>query len=61
MNDDNLFTMNGANGANGAKKDVVMKNVSATTTENTSNTDEKTDTEKTSADYYFDSYSHFGI
>jgi len=51
MSDDNLFKMNGA------KTDVVMKNGTATP----STTDEKTSGEKTSADYYFDSYSHFGI
>jgi len=52
MNDDNLFKMNGS------KTDVVMKNGGATAV-----ADEKTDSakEKTSADYYFDSYSHFGI
>ena len=49
VNDDNLFAMNGA-----AKKDVVMKNGSTTASE------EKNEAEKTSADYYFDSYSHFG-
>merc|ERR1719384_2543433 len=68
MNDNELFNQNGSNSANKPavdKKDVVMKNGNGSpkTTKNTakSSTDEKTETEKTSADYYFDSYSHFGI
>eukprot|EP00486_Rosalina_sp_Unknown_P008157 CAMPEP_0201591640 /NCGR_PEP_ID=MMETSP0190_2-20130828/189753_1 /ASSEMBLY_ACC=CAM_ASM_000263 /TAXON_ID=37353 /ORGANISM="Rosalina sp." /LENGTH=209 /DNA_ID=CAMNT_0048050051 /DNA_START=96 /DNA_END=723 /DNA_ORIENTATION=- len=58
MNDAGLF-----GGKKSKKEDVVMKSNGAkddkTEKKNDNNTEEKT--EKTSADYYFDSYSHFGI
>mmetsp|Transcript_46928 Transcript_46928/g.75120 ORF Transcript_46928/g.75120 Transcript_46928/m.75120 type:complete len:389 (-) Transcript_46928:183-1349(-) len=67
MSDNQLFdmNMNGANNKNNKKnknksqsptKDVIMKNGN-----DNENTAEEQKTEKTSADYYFDSYSHFGI
>eukprot|EP00483_Globobulimina_turgida_P008506 UN08523 len=44
------------------KKDVIMTNGNEEKNNSTTTTDQKkNDTEKTSADYYFDSYSHFGI
>ena len=51
MTDEGLFGNNKKE-----KKDVVMQNSNDA---NTKNDEEKT--EKTSADYYFDSYSHFGM
>jgi len=55
MTDEGLFGNN-----KNEKKDIVMQN-SNDANKNTKTKDDEEKTEKTSADYYFDSYSHFGI
>eukprot|EP01084_Bolivina_argentea_P146670 256744_1 len=71
MNDNDLFsTNNGSKNKKKAtkqsdrkKKDIIMSNGNEQKkdTPNTKSEAKQNNSEKTSADYYFDSYSHFGI
>jgi len=56
MSDEGLF-----GGKKSKKEDVVMKSNGNNKPEKKNDNNDEEKTEKTSADYYFDSYSHFGI